>query len=240
MQLNLAPMDNPSEHTESQNQVRYEDMVAVVKQRGETGLTDLPGCEDSLKTLEATREKYLEDWMTENKYDVGVVFPTNGDVALADSDENYDSMLDALRDGVKYANGGRSLKHLGVPCITVPMGNLEEEKMPVGLSSCGRAYQGPNLLRYAFAYEAASKRREGPPLAPSLLSDYITLSGANLRSASSVKPVLKIGTSKKVNDSPDLDVRVVTVTGTSHLASSTGGSSSLGVFANGEPSSPVT
>ncbi|KAJ4207012.1 hypothetical protein NW759_014010 [Fusarium solani] len=235
----IAPMDDPSQHTESQNQVRYEDMVAVVKQRGETGLADLPGCEDALKALEAMRKRDLEDWMTENEYDV-VAFPTNGDVALADSDENYESMLDALRDGVKYANGGRSLKHLGVPCITVPMGSLEEERMPVGLSFCGKAYQDQDLLRYAFAYETVSKRRQNPPLTPSLPSDQITLSRASSRPVSLVKPILKIVSTKSISeDSSEQDVRLVTVAGTCHLASSVE-SSSLSVVVNGEPSSQVS
>ncbi|PYI00310.1 amidase signature enzyme [Aspergillus sclerotiicarbonarius CBS 121057] len=234
----IAPMDDPSQHTESQNQVRYEDMVEVVKRRGETGLVDLPGCEDAVKALEAMRKKDLDDWMTENKYDV-VVFPTNGDVALADSDENYESMIDALRDGVKYANGGRSLKHLGVPCITVPMGNLDEEKMPVGLSFCGRAYQDSDLLRYAFAYEAVSKRRESPPLAPALPSDEIGFPRTSLPS-SSVKPVLEIISTESIHeDDPELDIRLITVTGTCHVESSAA-LSSLKVFTNGEPSSPVS
>ncbi|KAH7175476.1 amidase signature domain-containing protein [Dactylonectria macrodidyma] len=236
----IAPMDDPSQHTESQNQVRYEDMVAVVEKRGDTGLTDLPGCKEAVQALEAMRMKDLEDWMTENKYDV-VVFPTNGDVALANSDEDYESMIDALRDGVKYANGGRSLKHLGVPCITVPMGNLEKEKMPVGLSFCGKAYQDSELLSYAFAYETASKRRESPPLAPPLPSDEIRLPSSHPRSPSVVKPVLEIASTKVTNEGePDLDVCVVTVTGACHLAGSIEASTSLSVFANGEPSSPVT
>ncbi|OOF94545.1 hypothetical protein ASPCADRAFT_170572 [Aspergillus carbonarius ITEM 5010] len=235
----IAPMDDPSQHTESQNQVRYEDMVEVVKRRGETGFVDLSGCEDALKALEAMRKKDLEDWMTENDYDV-VVFPTNGDIALADSDENYESMLDALRDGVKYANGGRSLKHLGVPCITVPMGNLEEEKMPVGLSFCGRAYQDSDLLRYAFAYEAASKRRESPPLAPSLPTDEMVSFSTSSSSSSSVRPILKIVSTESVHeDDQDLDIRIMTVTGTCHVEGS-GAVSSLRVFTNGEPSSPVS
>ncbi|KAL6815199.1 amidase signature domain-containing protein [Trichoderma sp. SZMC 28013] len=230
----IAPMDDPSQHTESQNQVRYEDMVAVVKQRGKSGLIDLPGCEPALKALEAMRERDLEEWMAENKYDV-VVFPTNGDVALADSDENHESMLDALRDGVKYANGGRSLKHLGVPCITVPMGTLAEEKMPVGLTFCGAAYQDSNLLRYAFAYEAISRRRESPPLAPSLLSDEIPLQSTSPPLASSTKPVLKILSTKSISEeSNDLEARLITITGTCHLASS------LRAFTNGEPSSLVS
>ncbi|KAM0189357.1 hypothetical protein ACHAPI_010123 [Fusarium lateritium] len=57
----IAPMDNPSQHTEAQNQVRYEDMVAAVKSRGDSSLADLPGCRDALQALEAMRKKDLED-----------------------------------------------------------------------------------------------------------------------------------------------------------------------------------
>ncbi|KLO99404.1 hypothetical protein CEK26_005351 [Fusarium fujikuroi] len=236
----IAPMDDPSQHTESQNQVRYEDMVAAVKSWGDKSLADLPGCREALQALEAMRKKYLEDWMAENNYDA-VVFPTNGDVALADSDENYESMMSALRDGVKYANGGRSLKHLGVPCITVPMGNLAEEKMPVGLSFCGRAYDDSNLLSYAFAYERATNRREIPPLAPSLPSDEISITIPSPASPAIATPTLGIASITSVSeDSADSDVRVVKVTGSCGLTDSNDSSIGLDVFANGEPTSPVS
>ncbi|KAL4724517.1 hypothetical protein ACLX1H_007958 [Fusarium chlamydosporum] len=236
----IAPMDDPSQHTESQNQVRYEDMVAAVKNRGGSNLSDLPGCRDALQALEAMRKKDLEDWMTESNYDA-VVFPTNGDIALADSDENYESMVSALRDGVKYANGGRSLKHLGVPCITVPMGNLAEEKMPVGLSFCGKAYDDSRLLSYAFAYEAASKRRVTPPLTPALPSDTISIAGSRPSPPTMITPTLYLASATVVSeDTPDLDVRIAKITGTCHFAGSTMASVSLEVSANGEPTNPVT
>lgn len=236
----IAPMDDPSQHTESQNQVRYEDMVAVVERRGKTGLTDIPGCRDAVHALEEMRKKDLEHWMHENKYDV-VVFPTNGDVASADSDENYTSMVDALRDGVKYANGGRSLKHLGVPCITVPMGNLSEERMPVGLSFCGRAYQDSDLLSFAFAYERASRRRESPPLTPPLTSDEIPVLISSHHLQSDARPILDITSARVASEeNPDLEVRLLNVEGTCHLAGSLNSSTSLSVFVNGSPSSEVT
>jgi Asp-tRNA(Asn)/Glu-tRNA(Gln) amidotransferase A subunit family amidase len=235
----IAPMDDPSQHTESQNQVRYEDMVAAVKSWGDKSLAELPGCREALQALEAMRKKDLEDWMAENNYDA-VVFPTNGDVALADSDESYDSMMSALRDGVKYANGGRSLKHLGVPCITVPMGTLVEENMPVGLSFCGRAYDDSKLLSYAFAYERATKRREAPPMTPPLPSDEIPVTLSSLASPAMPAPTLDIASITSVNeDSPDSDVRVVKVTGTCCMPCSTESLIGMDIFANGEPTSPV-
>ncbi|KAJ4113902.1 hypothetical protein NW768_011432 [Fusarium equiseti] len=236
----IAPMDDPSQHTESQNQVRYEDMVAAVKNRGDSRLVDLPGCKDALQALEAMRKKDLEDWMTDNNYDA-VVFPTNGDVALADADESYESMVSALRDGVKYANGGRSLKHLGVPCITVPMGNLADEKMPVGLSFCGKAYEDSTLMSYAYAYETSSKRREIPPLTPLLPSDEISAADSQSQPLTKATPVLSITSTTAVEeDDPDSDVRTVKVTGTCHLGGSAGDGVSFKVFANGEPASAVS
>ncbi|WZH48461.1 amidase signature domain-containing protein [Fusarium acuminatum] len=236
----IAPMDDPSQHTESQNQVRYEDMVAAVKSRGDSSLTDLPECGDALQALETTRKKDLEDWMTQNDYDA-VVFPTNGDIALADSDENYESMVSALRDGVKYANGGRSLKHLGVPCITVPMGNLADEKMPVGLTFSGKAYDDSKLLSYAFAYETASKRRVTPPLVPLLPSDEIAIPTFKPQPSTMMTPTLNIASTSVVSENtPDLDVRKVELKGTCFLSNSTEASISLEVYANGEPTQPVS
>ncbi|KAJ0128900.1 Uncharacterized protein HZ326_28012 [Fusarium oxysporum f. sp. albedinis] len=59
--------------------------------------------------------------------------------------------------GVKYINRGQSLKHLKVPYITVPIGNLTNKKIPIGLSFCSKAYKDSTLLSYAFAYKIALK-----------------------------------------------------------------------------------
>ncbi|KAI8239710.1 Glutamyl-tRNA(Gln) amidotransferase subunit A [Colletotrichum sp. SAR 10_96] len=132
----FAPMDDPAEFTEQQNHVRYEEMIDFIRKRPEK-IQDLPGCAEALVALEAGRKRDLEDWMDENKFDV-LVFPTNGDVGRADSEEERDSMLHTLQDGVKYSNGNRAMKHLGVPAVTVPMGTLSDKKMPVGLTFAGK------------------------------------------------------------------------------------------------------
>lgn len=85
-------------------------------------------------------------------------------------------MLDALRDGVKYSNGNRAIRHLGIPAITVPMGEMADKRMPVGITFAGKAYSDTDLLRCAWAYENATNRRTSPPLAPKLDSDIISLS----------------------------------------------------------------
>jgi amidase len=48
----------------------------------------------------------------------------------------------------------------GYPDITVPMGLVAG--LPVGISFFGRAWSEPTLLRIAYAYEQATKRREPP------------------------------------------------------------------------------
>lgn len=54
----------------------------------------------------------------------------------------------------------------GYPDITVPMGLVAG--LPVGVSFFGRAWSEPTLLRIAYAYEQATKRRQPPTFAPTL------------------------------------------------------------------------
>lgn len=54
--------------------------------------------------------------------------------------------------------------------------------MPVNLTFAGKAYEDNNLLRYAFAFEQATKHRVAPPLVPELDSDFISKSVPHYRS----------------------------------------------------------
>jgi amidase len=51
----------------------------------------------------------------------------------------------------------------GYPHITVPAGSVFG--LPIGISFAGRAWSEPSLLKYAFAYEQATKHRKPPQLA---------------------------------------------------------------------------
>jgi Asp-tRNA(Asn)/Glu-tRNA(Gln) amidotransferase A subunit family amidase len=228
----IAPMDDPSEHYVAQNQVRYQDMIDTVRDRtGAETLFDFPGCRKAVESLEAMRVRELHDWMDEKKLHV-LVFPTQGDVPFADADESRDSMRHALQDGVKYANGGRALKHLGVPCITVPMGNMRDKWMPVGLTFASKAYADNDLLRYAYAYEQKSRERVPPPLTPALSTDKLVLTDSYVSTCLREKPELVITSTETTRvDRAGVEERSILLTGTissSPLAQIT-------AFANGEP-----
>lgn len=228
----IAPMDDPSEHYEAQNQVRYQDMIDTVRYRtGSETLFDFPGCRKAVESLETMRVRELHDWMDEKKLDV-LAFPTQGDVPFADADESYTSMKHALQDGVKYANGGRALKHLGVPCITVPMGNMSDKQMPVGLTFASKAYADNDLLRYAYAYEQKSRERVPPPLTPALSTDNIVLTDSHDSTSPREKPELAItSTATSKVDRAGAEERSILLTGT---VSSSSPLVQITAFANGE------
>ncbi|KAI4601978.1 hypothetical protein KJ359_010844 [Pestalotiopsis sp. 9143b] len=230
----IAPMDDPSRHTETQNQVRYPEMIESVRDRTNKTLYNFPGIEQALPALEAMRQEALELWMESQGLDL-LAFPTNGDVGYADADESYESMKHALQDGIKYSNGGRALKHLGVPCITLPMGLMQSKQMPVGITFATKAYADNDLLRYAFAYEAVSQKRTAPPLTPAIPTDLIHLHHNSSYGVASDKPILTI-TSKvwKKSQTAGCDVRDVSLEGTLCSTDPTVAIRSLKVFVNGD------
>ncbi|KAH7159540.1 amidase signature domain-containing protein [Dactylonectria estremocensis] len=235
----VAPMDDPSLHSEAQNQVRYSDMFDAVRARS-SDIYGLPGCEQAVHALEDMRKRLYEDWMDSNGFDL-MAFPTNGDVPYADADENRESMLHALQEGIKYSNGGRALKHLGIPCISVPMGTTSDKKMPVGLNFCSKAWEDGNLLRWAFAYETGSKRRTTPPLTPALLSDDIDLRKVHPTSSRKATPVLDIDTSSYEREqTADDEIRIVSVSGSVGVTDPTIQLASVNVFVNGDPVEGLT
>ena len=52
-----------------------------------------------------------------------------------------------------------------VPSVVVPAG-FTRDNLPAGVTFLGRPYDDANMLRYAFAYEQATKRRRPPAIAP--------------------------------------------------------------------------
>ncbi|KAJ5314517.1 Tetratricopeptide-like helical [Penicillium atrosanguineum] len=137
-----------------------------------SSIFEIPGMKQAIQALEDARTETFEKWMDKLGLDA-VVFPSTADVGAANADVDKDASLFAWSNGVKYSNGNRPIRHLGVPTISVPMGVMEDTEMPVNLTFAGKAYEDNCLLKYGYAYEMASKCRVLPPLVPALDSDCI-------------------------------------------------------------------
>lgn len=164
----------PLRFAEVKNLIDYPSLAHFIKDGNRAGASihDIDGMSDALKALEAQRKRDLEDWMTVHEFDA-VVFPAVGDMSKADLEQNPTSAEHALLNGVRYSNGNRALRHLGVPTVSVPMGLLADKKMPVNLTLCSRANADAELLSFAYAYEHGSRRRQSPPLTPPLATDIL-------------------------------------------------------------------
>ncbi|KAF2159340.1 hypothetical protein M409DRAFT_71115 [Zasmidium cellare ATCC 36951] len=166
----------PDRYMEHKNFMNYPRLVEIAKNRPEgKTIWDVEGISRALPALEAQRKRDLEEWMDAKGVDV-VVFPANGDVGRADLDTNDESARLALQNGVKYSNGNRAIRHMGVPTVSVTMGQLTESKMPLNLTFAGKHGQDTDLLKYAYDFEQSTKRRFAPPVTPALSSDTLNLS----------------------------------------------------------------
>ncbi|KKK18626.1 hypothetical protein ARAM_005084 [Aspergillus rambellii] len=143
------------------NQLRWTEMVEYPKTKSGS-IFDIQGLEQALKALENARKETLEDWMDKEGLDV-IFFPAN-------------------EWGQVFERKPSHPRHLGVPTVSVPMGLMEDTKMPVNLTFAGKAYEDNTLLKYAYAFEQATKKRSLPPLVPELDSDDI-LKAVGTRSA---------------------------------------------------------
>lgn len=151
--------------------VRHKEVVAhITKDRG--SIYDIPGLGDALRNLETRRKTDYEDWMTELNLDA-VVWPCNADVGRSDADMKEESARHAWKNGVLYSNGNCAIRQLGIPTVSVTMGVMADTKMPVNLTFAGKAYDDSALLKYAFAFEEATKARRSPERTPELATDLI-------------------------------------------------------------------
>jgi Asp-tRNA(Asn)/Glu-tRNA(Gln) amidotransferase A subunit family amidase len=153
----------PDTFLEVRNWIDYPGLPALMAGIKESTIHDIPGMAQALLALEAQRKRDLEDWMDVHHLDV-IAFPAQGDVGLADLEFALDSTTHSLTNGVKYSNGNRAIRHLGVPTVSVPMGVLKGKGMPVNVTFAGKAYRDEELLGYAWALERTAGKRVKPPL----------------------------------------------------------------------------
>ncbi len=79
-----------------------------------------------------------------------------------------DALTSAARDeGYGRGNNRRLSPLIGFPTLTVPAG-FTADGLPVGIEFLGRAFDEGTLLRFAYAYEQATKRRRPPDTTPAL------------------------------------------------------------------------
>lgn len=184
---------------EAANKPRWDEIVEYPHNKPPS-IFQIPGMSQAIQALETARKETFETWMDDLSLDV-VVFPAIADVGAANADVNEEASGYAWSNGVKYSNGNRPIRHLGVPTISIPMGVMEDTHMPVSLTFAGKAYEDANLLRYGVAFEMATKSRVQPPLVPALDSDSI-LSGdfAPKNTSQGLEMVIETQT-KEVRDS---------------------------------------
>lgn len=161
---------------EAANKPRWGEIVEYPRTKP-ASIFEIPGMKQAIRALEDARKTNFEAWMDNLGLDA-VVFPANGDIGAANADVNKDASDFAWTNGVKYSNGNRPIRHLGVPTISVPMGIMDDTKMPVNLTFAGKAYEDNKILGYGFAFEMASKCRVQPSGTPALDSDHFLIGNA--------------------------------------------------------------
>jgi len=160
----------PDTFLEVRNWIDYANLPSLV-QKGRS-IHDVDGMRQALLALEGQRKRDLEDWMDGLGLDV-LAFPAQGDVGLADLEFDMQSTTHSLQNGVKYSNGNRVLRHLGVPTVSVCMGVGEEKGMPVNVTFAGRGYTDRDVLVFAWAFEHATKARVVPARVSALKTDLV-------------------------------------------------------------------
>jgi len=151
----------------SPEDVTLDSYVRDARRDGIAALDDIPSIAEGLRGLDEARRIDLEQWMDEHRLDA-VVFPAVADVGPADMDVNPASAALGWRNGTWVANGNVVIRHLGIPTVTVPMGNMSDIGMPVGFTFAGRGYDDTNLLAFASAFDRAQIGRIEPPRTPEL------------------------------------------------------------------------
>ncbi|KAJ5091356.1 Amidase [Penicillium alfredii] len=213
---------------EAANQLRWDEMVQYPRRKA-TSFSGIPGIKQGIQALEDARRETLEQWMDRLGLDA-VAFPANGDVGAANADVDEQASRFAWSNGVKYSNGNRPIRHLGVPTVSVPMGIMEDTRMPVNLTFAGKAYDDNSLLRYGFAFETATKYRMPSPLAAALDSDHVQVKHNPCPRPSQNPPELVVETQvKKLHASEVL----VQACGTMSLGNAK--LNSMSCYVNGQP-----
>jgi hypothetical protein len=118
------------------------------------------------------------------------------------------------------------------------MGTMKSKRMPVGVTFASKAYADNDLLRYAYAYEAATHARTIPSLTPPLPTDYISMSPLPQANLMKARPFLEVTElrSEPVEGVKQNICRHISMEGTVLSSDQKIGVSSVKIFVNGEES----
>lgn len=202
----------------SPEDVTLDSYVSDARRDGIAKLEDIPGIAEGIRGLEKARELDLEQWMDTNNLDA-VVFPAVADVGPADMDVNPEAARLGWRNGTWVANGNVVIRHLGIPTVTVPMGNMSDIGMPVGLTFAGRGYDDTNLLAMASAFDRRFIGRVPPPRTPELEK----LVWANRDGDGGTVPALTLSVSAAEEVNGQVPIHVEVITNASQVAVSVNG-----------------
>ncbi|MEN0053720.1 MAG: amidase [Mucilaginibacter sp.] len=113
---------------------------------------------DALKQTSEGSRAAIDKILTDNNLDA-IIGPTNGPANCIDLvNGDYDN---------GFSLSGPAAK-AGYPHITVPMGMVYG--LPIGLSFFSTAYKEGDIIKLAYAYEQASKKRVSPAFKPDLFA----------------------------------------------------------------------
>ncbi|SDF41267.1 amidase [Mucilaginibacter pineti] len=114
---------------------------------------------DALQQTNDGARKAIDKMLTDNKLDA-IIGPTNGPAICID-------LIAGDYDSGSFGFSGPAAM-AGYPHITVPMGLMHG--LPIGLSFFSTAWHEGDIIRLAYAYEQASKKRVAPNFKVDLLT----------------------------------------------------------------------
>jgi len=118
-------------------------------------LTDKKYLDARATCIRLARTQGIDAVMASHRLDA-IILPSNQPAWTTD-----------LLNGDHFTGGDTSFAAVsGYPSVTVPMGMVHE--LPVGLSFIGKAWSEGALLKYAFAFEQATKQHRSPRYLPSI------------------------------------------------------------------------
>ncbi len=125
----------------------------MIKAEATTGLNSTKYREALVRCKQMSREQGIDAVMLKYRLDA-LVAPTGGPAWVIDA-----------ANGDHYVGGfSTSPAVAGYPHISVPAGYVFG--LPIGISFTGRAWSEAKLIRYAYAFEQATKHRRAPQFSP--------------------------------------------------------------------------